>query len=392
MERDSANLFVLEGVIIALLMLGAAYAVQTLHVSSLDGVRPRSELERLTHDMLLVLAGLHEEDGTPLLDSYLASAYHCSLDAVPSTIDCNGRRSNELTLKLDNYLPLGAGYAVQVGNGIERIELYRSPLPSREVVAASHEIAPSWNLTFVATDMSCYDTGVPVGVTLVPIAKGDISYARWGNVSVGSAEYAGAAANATAWWGGAANTSRFWNVTLPAATRPASGTIVANVTGNASLDGATSYASCLQGGQGGALRLAAAGGTFTVSALAAPLASTVTFAADISSILSVPGVTVTAVNVSVIEPIPARGTTPDTWIEAGRVALTGSSARTGAWSVPAASLYGEHVALLRVGVTLGGVPVELHRVLTFDVALPSGEVPIDPPYRVALQTWLADWG
>lgn len=383
LERDDgANLFVLEGVLIALIMLGAAYAVQSLQDPASPDVRPRAELERLTHDILIVLEGLDDGNGTSLLDRYLAEQFHCALDATPSTIDCDGARSKNLSIKVEHYLPLGGGYAVSVSNGFGSRELYRSPLPQSESVSSSVAFGPEWNLTFVATELSCYDAATQLNATLVPIARSAVPYARWGNVTVSGAESEGVAAH----------TARWWNVTVPA-TRPATGTLVANVTSNdTSLPGAASYGSCDLLGLGATLRAALALTPFTAAPSTIPIGTSTIFSTELGEIAAIPGVAITAANVTVYEPLPPRGTTAETYIETARIALSGSSSRSGSWTVPADTLYGAHPALLRVGIEIGSTQVELRRVAVIQIGLPSGEVPIDPPYRVSLQTWLADWG
>lgn len=382
MERDGANLFVLEGILISLILLGAAYAVRSLHESSSEDTRPRAELERLATDMLTVLAGLDDGNGTSLLDLYVMEAMHCGVDVQPSATDCYGTRSKNLTLKLDNYLPLGAGYAIGIGNGLGLREIYRSPLPEGESVSASFMANAEWNLTFAVSELSCYDAASDVNITLIPIEHGAYSWTRWGNVTVGRTETAGERAHTPSWW----------NVTLPAATRSASGTFVANLTGNGTLPGASSYGLCALAGAAGALRDATRATQFTASPTIVPIASATTFTADLGAIAAVPGATIVAANVTVYEPLPPQGEVADTWISAGTVALSGSTTRTGAWTPAESQLYGAHPALLRVGVDVGGVRVELRRVIVVDVALPTSEIPIEPPYRITLQVWLADWG
>lgn len=384
LERDTANLFVLEGVLISLILLGAAYAVRSLPDSSLEEVRPRSELDRLGHDMLVVLDGLDDGNGTTLLERYLTEAFHCAADASPSSLDCETRRSKNLSLKLENYLPLGGGYAVGVGNGFATRELYRSPLPQGEAVSASLTISTEWNTTFVVSELSCYDATDAVNLTLVPVDRGALAPARWGNVTIGSTEYSGVAAY----------TPRWWNVTLAAGSRPASGTILANVTPtrSASLDGATAYTACDLGGSASLLRDAIRSTSYTSSASSVPIGSSVDLQADLAAIGAVAGLSLTSADITIYEPLPARGATPDTWIESARIPLAGTTVRSATWTPTGSTLYGAHPALLRVGVTISGVSLELRRVIVVDVALPTGEVPIDPPYRAVLQTWLADWG
>lgn len=384
MERDDGNLFVLEATMISLILLGAAYAVQGLQDSSQPQARPRAELSRLVDDALSVLAGLDTGNGT-LLDLYLAEAIHCATDPSPSADDCDGARSRNLSMKLDSYLPLGGGYAVGLGNGGAVREIYRSPMPQGEGVSSSQTFAPNWSLAFAYTEMSCYDAGTDVNATLLPIARGAKAWSQKANVSV-----TGVAAEVEAV---RAHDPLAWNVTLSSATRPASGTVTANFTGNFSFNGSTTYASCAHGGATAALRTALAQIPFTASAPSVPITSSVTFSADLGPLATlVPDAVVSAANVTLVEPIPARLGSADSWVVAARVPLAGGTVRTGTWTPAETSLYGAHPALLRVGLDLGGVPIELRKAIVVRVALPTGEVPIDPPYRATLQAWLADWG
>lgn len=368
---------------VSLILLGAAYAVQGLQDPSVSAVRPRAELSRLVDDALSVLAGLDTGNGT-LLDLYLAEAIHCATDPAPSDKDCDDARSENLSIKLESYLPVGAGYAVGLGNGGAVREIYRSPMPQGEAVSSSRSFAPNWSLAFVYTEFSCYDAGTDVNATLIPIARGATAWSQKANVSV-----AGMASEIKA---ARAHDALQWNVTLPAAARPAMGTLVANFSGNSSFNGSTSYSSCAHGGATLALREALHAIPFTATAASVPITSSLGFTADVSALAALPGVLVLDANVTLVKPMPARLDAADTWVIAERVALEGGSVRTGAWSPDPTSLYGAHPALLKVGFELNGVAMEMRKAIVVNVALPTGEVPIDPPYRATLQAWLPDWG
>lgn len=379
MERDSANMYVLEAIIISMVLLGAAYAVSTLQDSSIENARPRAELGRTVSDALKVLAGLDDGNGTKLLDLYLLEALHCGVDDVPSPTDCQGRRSKNLTVKLDNYLPLGSGYAISLGNGVTSRTIYESPLPEGEAVSASIVFEPEWNTSFVFTEFSCYPAGVDVNATIIPLDRARTTWARWGNVTIGAAETEGKRAYETHWW----------NVTVPAATRPATGVVNANVTSNATLRGSTAYGVCDHGGLTTQLRDALKATEFGPAASSVPVNAPVDFVADLDALVAT-GVTINGATVTVYEPLPTYSNGPDTWIEAGPpVTLTGGA---GTWTAPTESLYGKHPALLRVSLTVGSNTFELRRASLVDVALPTGEVPIHPPYRAVVRAWLADWG
>lgn len=368
---------------VSLILLGAAYAVQGLQDPSVSAVRPRAELSRLVDDALSVLAGLDTGSGTAL-DLYLAEAIHCQTDPAPSENDCDDARSENLSIKLESYLPVGAGYAVGLGNGGAVREIYRSPMPQGEAVSSSRTFAPNWSLAFAYTEFSCYDAGTDVNATFIPIARASAAWAQKANVSV-----AGMASEIEAV---RAHDALQWNVTLPSATRPAVGTLVANFSANFSFNGSTSYASCAHGGATLALRDALQAIPFTATAATVPITSSIGFTADLSTLAAVPGALILDANVTLVEPMPARLDGPDTWVTAKRVALDGGAVRSGTWSPDPTSLYGAHPALLRVGIELYGVEIELRKAIVVNVALPTGEVPIDPPYRATLQAWLPDWG
>lgn len=371
----------------ALLILGAAYTVSTLHQTSVEAVRPRTELERLVGDGLTVLAGLDDGNGTALLDLYLAQAIHCAKDVVPDPDDCDGTRAKNLSLKLETYLPLGAGYAVGLGNGAAVQEIFRLHQPQGEAVSTSHSMGLEWNLTFIASELSCYENGMDANFTLVPIDRGALAWARYANVTIGATEIAGERAD----------TGRWWNATHLVGT--AGATVVTNTTGNATLPGATAYGSCDLGTFASTVRSTLDGMSFTSAAPNVSLGSSLRFDADLSPLDGLLGVTIGDASVTLYEPVPPQGSTPDTWIEASRVELTGVLQRSGTWQVAGHTLYGAHPALLRVPITVveGAVEtnVELRKLLVVDVGLPTDDVPlipIDAPYRVTVQAWMPDWG
>lgn len=387
MERDrrseGGNLFVLEGIIISLILLGAAYAVSSVQLTSTDNVRPRAELDRLVDDALTVLGALDDGNGTKLLGLFILEAMHCARDATPSTTDCDGARAKNLSVKLDNYLPLGGGWAMSLGNGAAVSEIWRSPLPMGEAVAASRSFGPEWNTTFVFTEFSCYPSATEANATLIPIDRARVSWARWSNVTIGTTEYEGKAAYNAKWW----------NLTLPA-TRPDTGTLRANTTGNGTFPGLTAYGLCGHDGLTTTLHDALKLVKLKPANPSVPVGSTVSFSADFSSILAVPGVSVTSAAIDVYEPLPTRSQGADTWLRAGdRVTLgTVAGENIGTWQAPSTALYGTHPALLRLTVNSGTNTFEMRWPATIEVALASGEVPIDPPYRAVITGWLADWG
>lgn len=380
LERDGANLYVLEAIIISMVLLGAAYVVSTLQDPSIENVRPRAELGRIVEDALTVMSGLNDSNGTALVDLLLLQAMHCAYDAAPSAKDCDGKRAKNLSLKLDHYLPKGAGYAVLLGNGAAEREIYVSPLPDGESVAASRVFAPEWNTSFAFTEFSCYPSGADINATLVPIDRGRIAWARYDNLTLNGVETEGKRAFTQNWW----------NVTIPGGTRADTGTLRVNATANATLNGSTSYGLCGHGGLTATLRTALKETTFRADAASVPVGGSIGLTADLGPLESVGGLAILSAVVDVYEPLPTDPNVPDSWIRAGkRVTLT---AGAGTWSAPPETLYGTHPALLRISVQVGADTFELRRATTFDVALATGEVPIAAPYRVVVRAWLADWG
>lgn len=380
MERDDGNMLVLEAMLISLILLGAAYGVQTLQgTRATEQERPRQQLTKLATDALVLLEGL-DLNGS-LLDVYVAEAHHCARDTSPAATDCDIRRPRNLSFRLDSYLPTGAGYQVSLGNGVGDRILYTSPYPRGEAVATSLTYTPSWNHTFVAPELSCYEAGMDVNVSMLPLLRGRTTNATWANVTVGATEWSGIAAHAPRWW----------NVTLPAATRPVSGTIEANVTGRAWLNGSTTYASCSMGGIGSSIVTAMRQASFAPTATSVPLGQEVGFTADLVALGALPGVSIASVNVSLYEPLPPR-VAPNTWSRAAVLDTSGTTTRTATWEVPSDSLYGTHVAVMSIALDVGATRVVAHKLTTVDVALPSGHVPIDPPYRAVLQAWFPEWG
>lgn len=381
MERDEGNILVLEAMIISLILLGAAYGVQTMQSTRpTEHERPRQQLTKVATDALIVMDGLDDGNGT-LLDMYLAEAYHCAVAPSPVVTDCDAHRPRNFSFRMESYLPTGAGFQLSLGNGVTDRVLYTSPLPRGEAVAASLSYTPTWNFTFVTPELSCYEPGMDVNLTLIPVLRARTSNATWANVTVGATETAGVAAHTANWY----------NVTLPALTRPASGEVRANVTGRAYFDGATSYGACALGGLGSTVVAALREATFGPAQATAPLGTDVAFSADLAGLDAIPGVSIASADVSLYDPIPARSPA-NSYTRTASIETTGSTTRSAAWRVPSDALYGTHVAVLEVALDVGGLDVVAYKVALVDVALPSGHVPIDPPYRAVLQAWFPEWG
>ncbi|HEX2021848.1 MAG TPA: hypothetical protein VHH36_03995 [Candidatus Thermoplasmatota archaeon] len=381
--RDEASVHVLEAVLLGMILLGAAYGVASTRDTGGHQARPRVSLEALAQDALVVLAGLNESRGT-LLETYLAEALHCAQDPSPSASDCDGVRSENLSLKLQSYLPPGAGYMYAISNGVQERVLYRSTLPGGETVTASTTLSPNWNTTFLQTELSCYEASMDVNLTSIPLWHGAVSVPKYVNATFGAKNASGLRVADDA-----------WNITLPAATRAAAGMVVANVTPaaarNASFPGATSYGSCSLGGLGPALVAGLRLGSFAPVAASAPVTGEARFAYDLSALAAVPGATLISANLTVYEAVPPVIGAPGAYVPYAVVPLPAGASGVATWSVPGDALYGAHPVVLSARLQVGSVELDARRVAVLQVALPTGEVPIDAPYRAVLQVWFPDW-
>lgn len=380
MEADEGSVHVLEAVILAMVLLGAAYSVTALRDTGGVTDQPRVKLKALTQDALVVLSGLTDTRGT-LLEVFMLESYHCASGIVPSGhFDCALDRSANMSLKLEHYLPTGAGYTYGISNGVDERILYRSLLPEGETVTASLPFVPDWNVTYLTPQMSCYDLGMDVVTLAVPIWHGMRADPTQLNLTTG-------AVNTTA----ALDANGVWRATLPALTRPAAATLYADVTAtDGSYPGQTQYGSCDLDGLGPTLLTALAATTFDVPA-SVPIGEEVAIQYDLSALQGVAGALITSANVTLYEPLAPHGQRADAYVPLG-VATLDEIDGTTSWRVPTWSLYGAHPATLSVRVVApSGAVVDLHRVDVIDVALPTGQVPIDAPYRVFLQAWFPDW-
>lgn len=379
MRDDDASVHVLEAVLLSLILLGAAYSVSTLRDTATPAERQRSKLEALTNDALVVLDGLASENGR-LLDLFFAEAYHCAVAEAQDPEMCDGPRSANLSLKLQSYLPAGIGFAYGIANGVEERVLYRSTLPEGETVIASRAVNPDWNLTFLASEMSCYESGMSAAMLAVPIWHGGLAKPAGVNVTI-------AASNATA----VEEPAGTWRATLPAATRPASGIVRSAVNAtDGTYPGVSRYDACDLGGLGPALAAAIQASTFAAAA-PTPVGGTAILSYGLAPVAAVSGASLVSLHLTVYEPLPPRAGVADSYVPLGRLDLDPSQlAGVASFHVPPESLYGAHPAVLTARVDAGGGTVDLHRVTVLQVALPTGAVPIDAPYRVFVQTWFPD--
>lgn len=401
-QEDDASLHVLEAVLIALILLGAAYGVSSLRSAGLEPERPRAQLGSIAGDALIVLEGINEGDGS-LLDIYLAEAIRCTQNTSATRIPgCIDSRSAALSMKLESYLPRGGAYALSLSNGASTREVYRSPQPAGEIVASSLSFTPSWNHTFLMTDLSCYQSGMSATVSVAPLLRAGVSTLHPTRINLTTGQPPapiGAAAVA-------AHEAGWYNVTIAGVS--AARTIDAKIAGKGTLNGTTAFGLCDLGGDGADIVAAARTLLYHASARKIPLGTSTDFTIDLRpmedpSLLPLislgSGIQIKAANITIYEPLPPIAREADTWAATAILPVDWNATDTVTWRPMDGALYGTHVAVLRVLLDLPGSAsdVEIRRAIPLEVALPrvGGEapiVPIDPPYRVILQTWIPDWG
>lgn len=386
MRGDHAHLQVLEAILVTLVMLGAAYAVVTLRVPASETDRTRERLEQTARDALTVLAGLSEANGS-MLDLGVTESIHCDRDGASPGVACHGNRSSNLSFRLESYLPKGAGYALLLGNGVGERELFRQGVPSGEAVSASFSYLPDWNLTFVVPELSCYEPSMDVNLTMVAVRHGAVASLSSAGVRADNGAVAAAVPAYRDGW---------WNATLDDLARPSAGVAAAEVVGKrGTYWGAASYQSCNLGGLGPLVRTGLLNSRLTVATPTVPIGSEARFDVDLSALASVPGVVVSAANVTVYEAIPARGNLSDGWAAAALLDLPSGGSGIARWSVPSDALYGAHLVVVRAGLVIdvAGTPVgvEARIPALVHVALASGTVPVESPYRAVVQAWFPDW-
>lgn len=388
MGDDRGNMIAFEGLLVAMILLAAVYAGVALQEPATAPTTPRRELALAASDALVVLDGLREPRGR-VLDVSLTEALDCIAGTTPPATLCDGTRPNNLSARLDGYLPQGARYSLSLDNGAEVRHLFGAGTTPGERVSASRAFTPDWNMTFVMTDLSCHDPGMDVNVTLVPIWHGDTPAPRFIDAVSGAS-----VVNATADSGG-----RAWNATLPPSTIGEQVHSRVNAT-RGTLAGSTASASCALGASGWALRgglnLSTVGVQGPLGDAVVPAGGTLGMAYDFSAILlAIPTATLHEVTATVYEPIAPRPEVADSRVVAGVVPMGASWAGLGEWAVPRSSIYGVHPVAFQANLTVpgasGDIDMSVRLVTTTTIALTSGIVPVDPPYRAVLQVWLPDW-
>lgn len=389
-DADAANLIAFEGLLVALILLGAIYAAMATTQPATENPVSRRELETTASDALIVLDGLRESRGR-VLDVSMAEALDCAYGQKPPADLCDGTRPGNLSYRLEGYLPVGAGYALAIDNGIEARTLHAAIGAGGERVSVSHAFTPQWNFTFLATDFSCYEPTMRVNATMVPLRHGDTPAPRFIDAEAG-----GSTTNATA-----SPLAGLWNASLPP--ESIGETVHARVNASrGTYAGTTATASCDLGGNGWDLRdglnLSRAAMLGPSATPVVPIGKSAILSYDFQPILGhVPDATLRSVTATIYDPAPGRTGVADSYIVTEQLDLGTAWSGTTTWTPPLNSLFGHHpvlvTATLEVPDGAGGVTeVEARLTTLTTVALPSGVTPLDPPYRAVLEVWMPDWG
>lgn len=389
---DQANIIAFEGVLVALILLGAIFMALGSSQPATDPTGGKREFETMAQDALVVMYGLKEPRGR-VLDVSLAETMDCAAGENPPASLCVGSRPNNLSHRIEGYLPPGAGYSIALDNGVDARTLYASGPRTGERLSAYHTFNPDWNLTFTTTDLSCHDPTMKVNVSLAPISRGQTPPIR-------SIQ---AEADGVAFAASDLDTPRgVWNATLPV---DHVGSTIRGVAENArgSFFGTAGSDVCTLGASGWLLRdglnQSTAWAGLDDANDVVPVGKQLQVGYDFESVLDhVPGASVTYQRATIYEPVPGRTGEPGGFVIAQTLDLVSDAEATGggSWSVPTSSLFGVHPVVVRVGfevpVGVDVVEVELRMLRIVEFAHPSGIVPIEAPYRAVLEVWLPDWG
>lgn len=158
-KRDGANTLVLEVVIAAVVLAGAAVVLAATMGSGPSPDRTEGQdLRELSRDTLRVLAVTegNESRRTPL-EPLVADAIH--------------GRSGELANRTARILPEGAGSRLYLSNGEAEKILTPERSPPNGSVTAQQPFAPGWPTLHVVPDLRVYPTDTPVdmNVTALPL-------------------------------------------------------------------------------------------------------------------------------------------------------------------------------------------------------------------------------
>lgn len=371
--QDEAQVFALEAVICALMMVGAVAVL----LPATDSPRPERIESRIETAALDALRGM-ELSPSQSLQRALRSGIECD---SPSRNDsaCSAERA-AFARALGPHVTPGTHVQLSLSNGLAQMHLYDKVTPPGSAATASVIVTPDWRFTFTTTDLACHDPAVGLRVHMLPLDAGSPRRLR-------DLQVAGDAVqpNRTATW---------QEVNLSAPTAPVSRLHVAAADAYRSYPGHADLTPCALGAAGTQMRegLAQSSAWVENHVSAFPGAHAV-LRYDLTPLsAAVPNLTIRSVALDVYQPIPSL---------TGRPAVLAlehplEAATTGAftWNVPRASIYGHHPivvrALVEVPTETGMQQVEVRLVTAIAITLPGGHLPVEPLYRISLTTWHAE--
>lgn len=141
--RDAASTHVLEGAIMATLMISSVAFIATYDHTDEGGKSSSFILQRNVDDAIAILYD------TPVVGSTQGD----NMLAV-SIMQCLQGDCSLLNTRLSNLLPDGAYYSVYLSNGYGQYTVLEQREPSGQAVSSRHLLEPSWSYAFLAPGLS----------------------------------------------------------------------------------------------------------------------------------------------------------------------------------------------------------------------------------------------
>ncbi|MFA5862265.1 MAG: hypothetical protein WDA16_11285 [Candidatus Thermoplasmatota archaeon] len=369
---DDGHLIVIEALLFATLLLGAATYVTLLKPAAVLATDNR--LAASADDALFAIVESMNASGESPLDALVRHASICAL--AINVENCLTHRPPTVDARLRAYLAPGTFYDLYLSNGIDKLPLGPASSWSGPAVGASIVYAPQGYDGIVVPWLSCHATGSPF--------RADAVFVRAGNPRTNGNVIMTLGAQSVA----ASQTGSSWVGEFAAPTDP--GTIRARWNSSAGEAMAEAPVSTCDLST---LTLQNALASVTLEIRGAQTANPfpggdVVLSRNISALAAVEGVSVLGSRVDIYSPLPNNGPL---------LTLTGDASNVSqiTWSIPANALYGCYPTVLRVSLHLAlttPIDVEASRASVFCVALASGHVPFEPLYRVHLRVWMPEMG
>lgn len=356
---------VIEAFLCAALILGASAYVATRPAQGPSSVD--DALDGAATDALGALAGALTSDGEPLFAPLLRHALACSAAADPAA--CMDARPLAVDARLRTYLPPGASFDLALSNGVSALPLrpasaWHGPSSSASVLHAPEDV-----VGLVVPDLSCQS---PSSTLLA-----EAVFLRAGRAQTSGSVLLDAPSGTVE----TARSADVWRAEIPAG----DGVVLAR---RGSAEAQADLATCDLGALADALPPAiAASGLDTTAATAEIIPGReAVIAYDLAALEGLGGVSVERVRLEIHPPLATSG--PLWTLDAG-AAATGEVA----WTVPDAAPYGCYPVVLRADLALDqppGAQVEARKVGLLCVRLPTGELPVEPLYRIELRAWFPE--